>query len=230
MNLYISWYDFQRKGEAVHSPRSCLPGGGWQMRDFGQRELPGISIEGPPLRVNRSLIELGNQRQLVYYWLIAGFSNADESSTMNSQSSGICFGTRSSDIARMAPWCGIIRRHLERGRRGGRGSPADRCSRANCARATSLHSAPAMHYLLPFVLAMVVTMAGLPLLVRLAGRWNIVDLPGARKVHTTPIPRVGGLAMACGVAAAALLTMHLESTGPVVLARGGRGGRFRRLG
>jgi exosortase D (VPLPA-CTERM-specific) len=68
VNLYISWYDSQRKGEAVHSPRSCLPGGGWQMRDFGQRELPGISIEGLPLRVNRSLIELGNQRQLVYYW------------------------------------------------------------------------------------------------------------------------------------------------------------------
>jgi UDP-GlcNAc:undecaprenyl-phosphate/decaprenyl-phosphate GlcNAc-1-phosphate transferase len=67
-----------------------------------------------------------------------------------------------------------------------------------------------MHYLLSFILAMVVTMAGLPLLVRLAGRWNIIDLPGARKVHTTPIPRVGGLAMACGVAAAALLTMHLE--------------------
>ncbi len=67
-----------------------------------------------------------------------------------------------------------------------------------------------MHYLLSFILAMVVTMAGLPLLVRLAGRWNILDLPGGRKVHTTPTPRVGGLAMACGVAAAALLTMHLE--------------------
>jgi exosortase D (VPLPA-CTERM-specific) len=68
VNVYISWYDSQRKGEAVHSPRSCLPGGGWQMRDFGQRELAGISIDGQPLRVNRTLIELGNQRQLVYYW------------------------------------------------------------------------------------------------------------------------------------------------------------------
>jgi UDP-GlcNAc:undecaprenyl-phosphate GlcNAc-1-phosphate transferase len=68
-----------------------------------------------------------------------------------------------------------------------------------------------MHYLLSFILAMVVTMAGLPLLARLAGRWNILDLPGGRKVHTTPTPRVGGLAMACGVAAAALLTMPLEA-------------------
>jgi exosortase D (VPLPA-CTERM-specific) len=68
VNLYIPYYNSQRKGEAVHSPRSCLPGGGWQMRDFGQRELPNVSINGQPLRVNRALIELGNQRQLVYYW------------------------------------------------------------------------------------------------------------------------------------------------------------------
>jgi exosortase D (VPLPA-CTERM-specific) len=68
VNLYIAWYNSQRKGEAVHSPRSCLPGGGWQMHDFGQREVAGVSINGQPLRVNRTLIELGNQRELVYYW------------------------------------------------------------------------------------------------------------------------------------------------------------------
>jgi EpsI family protein len=38
------------------------------MRDFGQRELKNVSLNGKPLRVNRTLIELGNQRQLVYYW------------------------------------------------------------------------------------------------------------------------------------------------------------------
>lgn len=68
VNLYVSYYDSQRKGEAVHSPRSCLPGGGWQLRDFDQRTLKDIRIDGAPLRVNRTLIELGDQRQLVYYW------------------------------------------------------------------------------------------------------------------------------------------------------------------
>jgi UDP-GlcNAc:undecaprenyl-phosphate GlcNAc-1-phosphate transferase len=67
-----------------------------------------------------------------------------------------------------------------------------------------------MPYILPFILAMVVTMAGLPVLVRLANRWLIVDQPGGRKVHTIPIPRVGGIAMACGVLVAALLTIHLQ--------------------
>ena len=68
INLYIAYYNSQRKGEAVHSPRSCLPGGGWQLRDFDQRTLADVKINGQPLRVNRTLIELGDHRQLVYYW------------------------------------------------------------------------------------------------------------------------------------------------------------------
>jgi EpsI family protein len=68
VNLYVSYYNSQRKGEAVHSPRSCLPGGGWQLREFGQRNVPAVRINGQELRVNRTMIELGNQRQLVYYW------------------------------------------------------------------------------------------------------------------------------------------------------------------
>jgi EpsI family protein len=68
VNLYIAYYNSQRKGEAVHSPRSCLPGGGWQLRDFNQRTLSDIKVNGQPLEVNRTLIALGDQRQLVYYW------------------------------------------------------------------------------------------------------------------------------------------------------------------
>jgi exosortase D (VPLPA-CTERM-specific) len=67
-NFYVSWYASQRKGEAVHSPRACLPGGGWQIQDLAQRTLPGVTINGQPLRVNRAIIRLGNQRQVIYYW------------------------------------------------------------------------------------------------------------------------------------------------------------------
>jgi exosortase D (VPLPA-CTERM-specific) len=68
VNIYMAYYNSQRKGEAVHSPRSCLPGGGWQLRNFDQRTLDNVSVDGRPLRVNRTMIELGNQRELVYYW------------------------------------------------------------------------------------------------------------------------------------------------------------------
>jgi EpsI family protein len=68
INYYIAWYDSQRAGRSVHSPRGCLPGGGWEIQSLTQRALPGVRAGGEPLRVNRVLIRLGNQQQLVYYW------------------------------------------------------------------------------------------------------------------------------------------------------------------
>ena len=38
------------------------------MRDFKQVAVPGVVVNGQPLTVNRTVIELGQQRQLVYYW------------------------------------------------------------------------------------------------------------------------------------------------------------------
>lgn len=68
LNLYVAWYDTQQSGRSAHSPRSCLPGGGWQFESFGQIDLPDVRVAGHPLRVNRAIIRLGNQRQLVYYF------------------------------------------------------------------------------------------------------------------------------------------------------------------
>jgi exosortase D (VPLPA-CTERM-specific) len=68
VNLYVAWYDSQQSGKSVHSPGTCLPGGGWKMTNFSQVEVPGVSVAGQPLRVNRTVIALGDSRQLVYYW------------------------------------------------------------------------------------------------------------------------------------------------------------------
>lgn len=50
-----------------------------------------------------------------------------------------------------------------------------------------------------FLIAMLVTMALIPPLMRVAERWQIVDLPNERKVHLRAVPRVGGVAMVAGV-------------------------------
>jgi exosortase D (VPLPA-CTERM-specific) len=68
INFYMAWYDTQRAGRSAHSPAACLPGGGWQIKSLTQRSLAGIRAGRDALRVNRVLIQLGNQRQLVYYW------------------------------------------------------------------------------------------------------------------------------------------------------------------
>jgi exosortase D (VPLPA-CTERM-specific) len=68
VNLYVAYYASQRTGQAAHSPRSCLPGGGWRILEFGQREVAGVQSNGAPLRVNRAIVQQGSSRQLVYYW------------------------------------------------------------------------------------------------------------------------------------------------------------------
>jgi EpsI family protein len=68
VNFYVAWYDRQSAGEATHSPRACLPGGGWHISSLDQVPVAGATGALADLRVNRVLIELGNQKQLVYYW------------------------------------------------------------------------------------------------------------------------------------------------------------------
>ena len=68
-----------------------------------------------------------------------------------------------------------------------------------------------MLYVMPFLLAMIVTMAWLPVFGRVATKWGIVDNPGVRKVHALPIPRVGGLAMVIGVLVAAIIIIPLNT-------------------
>jgi UDP-GlcNAc:undecaprenyl-phosphate GlcNAc-1-phosphate transferase len=63
---------------------------------------------------------------------------------------------------------------------------------------------------LAFVVALSVTAALIPLLARWAPAIGLTDAPGPRKVHSAPVPRVGGLAMAVGLFVATLLTVELS--------------------
>ena len=68
VNFYSAYYDSQKKGASAHSPRSCIPGGGWRITSLEEHEIPGVKIGGVPMRVNRLVIEKGEVKQLVYYW------------------------------------------------------------------------------------------------------------------------------------------------------------------
>jgi exosortase D (VPLPA-CTERM-specific) len=70
VNFYVAWYDTQDAGTATHSPRACLPGGGWRITDMRQVNVGDVRIGGQTLRVNRAEIESGDQQQLVYYWFM----------------------------------------------------------------------------------------------------------------------------------------------------------------
>ena len=68
VNFYSAYYSSQKKGASAHSPRSCIPGGGWRITSLETHEIDSINIEGVPFKVNRLVIEKGEMKQLVYYW------------------------------------------------------------------------------------------------------------------------------------------------------------------
>ncbi|MGE0468509.1 MAG: VPLPA-CTERM-specific exosortase XrtD [Nitrospira sp.] len=68
VNFYAAYYQSQRKGQSAHSPKSCLPGGGWEITSITHKELPSSAKILQPLMVNRAVIHKGDQKQIVLYW------------------------------------------------------------------------------------------------------------------------------------------------------------------
>lgn len=66
MQLFIAYYKSQRAGDAIHSPRNCLPGSGWDPIDFQTVKIPVTA--GVPIEANRVVVANGMQKQLVLYW------------------------------------------------------------------------------------------------------------------------------------------------------------------
>jgi UDP-GlcNAc:undecaprenyl-phosphate GlcNAc-1-phosphate transferase len=75
-----------------------------------------------------------------------------------------------------------------------------------------------MELMLGFLLAMSITMALIPPLMAVAARLRFLDAPSQRKVHSTPVPRVGGIAMATGTLIALTLSGEFMQPMPAYLA------------
>lgn len=56
-----------------------------------------------------------------------------------------------------------------------------------------------MIYLSTLLLSLFITISLTPVFIKIAGKIKALDMPDKRKVHTAPIPRIGGAAMAIGV-------------------------------
>ena len=63
-----------------------------------------------------------------------------------------------------------------------------------------------------FILALAITVALIPPLMKGAVRLAIVDVPDERKVHTGAVPRVGGIAMVIGAIVPMLLWVPMDQT------------------
>jgi exosortase D (VPLPA-CTERM-specific) len=70
VGMWVAYYAEQRKGRAVHSPRACLPGGGWKIESLGQHLIEDVGPAGEDILINRSVIAKGEEKQVVYYWFL----------------------------------------------------------------------------------------------------------------------------------------------------------------
>ena len=69
-----------------------------------------------------------------------------------------------------------------------------------------------MQLFLAFVVALSVTAALIPVLARWAPSIGLTDAPGPRKVHSVPVPRIGGVAMGAGILVTIGVTLDLTPT------------------
>jgi EpsI family protein len=68
ITLYVGYYSAVGVSGAYHSPKNCLPGGGWGIDTINPYTL-GIGIEGESQSViSEMLIRSGNKYQVVLYW------------------------------------------------------------------------------------------------------------------------------------------------------------------
>ena len=65
--LFIAYWDSQRKGAQPHSPKNCLPGGGWEPLEASRMTIPLPRPMGS-ITVNRYLIQKDQDQQVVFYW------------------------------------------------------------------------------------------------------------------------------------------------------------------
>jgi EpsI family protein len=63
--LYIGYYRSQTRGDQIHSPLHCYPGSGWNPVSS---EVVPVSLKDREIRVNRMIIQNGDEKRMVAYW------------------------------------------------------------------------------------------------------------------------------------------------------------------
>ncbi len=67
--LYVAYWQSQRRGADIHSPKNCLPGGGWEPVETRRLTIPVAGAA--PIVVNHFLIQKDRRMQVVIYWFQA---------------------------------------------------------------------------------------------------------------------------------------------------------------
>ena len=68
VQLYIGFYQSQREGDLIHSPKNCMPGAGWNIVETSIETLDGVAESTKKTNVIKLVLQNGIQKQVVLYW------------------------------------------------------------------------------------------------------------------------------------------------------------------
>jgi len=67
VNLYVGFYQSQKEGDIIHSPKNCMPGAGWKITDSSIETIH-LGDKEKGSKVLKLLLQKGVQKQVVLYW------------------------------------------------------------------------------------------------------------------------------------------------------------------
>jgi EpsI family protein len=68
VQLYVGFYQSQREGDLIHSPKNCMPGSGWNITKTSIDEVSIPKTNPGKIKVIKLLLEKGNERMITLYW------------------------------------------------------------------------------------------------------------------------------------------------------------------
>lgn len=69
ISMYVGYYESQKQGEIIHSPKNCMLGSGWQPIDISEID---ISLDSRKIPVTKLILEKKSQKMVVLYWYQSG--------------------------------------------------------------------------------------------------------------------------------------------------------------
>ncbi len=68
VSLYVGFYESVGGGKGYHSPKNCLPGGGWGIDEIKKVKIFPVNRHGTPVTIAEMIIREGDEYQVVFYW------------------------------------------------------------------------------------------------------------------------------------------------------------------
>ena len=66
VNLYVGFYQSQKEGDIIHSPKNCMPGAGWKITETSIETIKMDDTEN--IKAIKLLLQKGAEKQIVLYW------------------------------------------------------------------------------------------------------------------------------------------------------------------